>query len=1047
MSGISTGVGLISGINTAQLIEQLMAIESRPVTSLQARGKDLDVQRAAFSSIAAQLLAVQNAASNFKKISFFRQFTSKSSDENVINAVAGTSATVGSTTLRVHSLVTTHALASRGFADADRTPIGIGTIHLESAAARVDKSTDLDELNGGRGVRRGVISIKDRSGATADIDLSMAFTVSDVLEAINSNSKINVRAYVTGVASNGAQGDRIVIEDASGGAGSLVVADKNGGFTAKDLGIAANVASSRIDGADVYRLSESTLLSALNDGNGVDRLAQGLGNADLGFHSTLGEFNVSLSDAMNELTSVQSLNAGNGVRLGVIRITDRSGASADVDLSQATTVGDIHEALSATGLKISVTYSNSKFIITDTTVTPPATTTTPSNPNDLPVPEPELKSLKVEDVSGFAAADLGLAQEIDGKAITGREVYRMKSVGDLVRAINLASGNNNLVEASVSADGTGITLRALSAGDTVSVIPARDSNARVSEAAEDLGLLNATFTSGQEFTSRPLIGGLNTVLLGSLGGGSGLAGGVISFTDGAGRTSQIDFSPAHTLQDVIDIINADQGLGLSASINAVGNGITLQDESAGGGTVTISDVSGTLAAGLGIAGQFSAASTDAITGTNLQRQYISRQTTLASLNGGAGISPGTMSITDSNGAVYDMKFDDSYKTVGQIIDRINAVRPDTIHAKINATGDGIVVTDASTGTQALKIEDSGGGTIAADLRLAGTARSGSKFIDGSLELSVDVNASDTLNDIAVKINSLKGGFSATVLNDGGSTNPFALTIASRVTGRRGELIVDSGNLDLGLSTITRAHDAIVSVGQSGGGTAMLVTNPTNTLDNVIPGVTLNLLSESDSDVTVTTDQDVDSMVEALKGFVDAYNEAQDAIDKNTSFNQETSARGPLLGDSTISLVRTRLQAAVNRSFQDVDSRVSRLSSIGIRQVGNNQLEFNEERFRDAYDAAPAAVEELFTKAETGFGARLEKSLGDLTRSFDGVLARKDNLLSDQQDVLNDRIESLNILLDAKRKRLESQFAGLESALAALQGEQNSLSALAALASQ
>jgi hypothetical protein len=151
------------------------------------------------------------------------------------------------------------------------------------------------------------------------------------------------------------------------------------------------------------------------------------------------------------------------------------------------------------------------------------------------------------------------------------------------------------------------------------------------------------------------------------------------------------------------------------------------------------------------------------------------------------------------------------------------------------------------------------------------------------------------------------------MSDGGTTNPYALTITSGVSGRRGELMVDSGNLDLGLSTITRPRDAVVTVGQSGGGSAMLITNSTNTLKNVIPGVTLNLLSESDSDITVTTDQDIDSMVTAMQEFTDAYNDAQEAIDKNIAFDQETKARGPLLGDSTVSGRARSTQRSVVRS--------------------------------------------------------------------------------------------------------------------------------------
>jgi flagellar hook-associated protein 2 len=310
---------------------------------------------------------------------------------------------------------------------------------------------------------------------------------------------------------------------------------------------------------------------------------------------------------------------------------------------------------------------------------------------------------------------------------------------------------------------------------------------------------------------------------------------------------------------------------------------------------------------------------------------------------------------------------------------------------------------------------------------------------------VDVHASDSLSTIATKINSLKGGFSATVMNDGGTTNPFTLAITSATSGRRGELLVDSGNLDLGLTTLTKPQDAIVTVGQSGAGTSMLVTSSTNTLTGVVPGVTINLLSESDKEVTVTTAQDVESMVTAMQSFVDAYNAVQEAIDAGTEFNADTQTRGPLLGDSTISLIRSRMHSTMSRSFQDADPRVSRLFAIGLKLGSNNQLEFDAEKFRETYEATPEIVEELFTEAETGLGARLEENLDALTRSFDGVLARKDELLGDQQEVLADRIESLNILLEAKRKRLEAQFAGLESSLAALQGQQNSLTELALLA--
>jgi len=1028
MSGISSGIGLISGINTANLLDQLMAIERRPILNLERRVQALDLERTKFLELSAKLLAVRNAVGSFNKPEFFKRFSAASTNEGVLSAVASKDAAVGSTTFRVHSLVTNHALVSRGFADADRTTVGVGALTVEVGQGKVNPSTDLDSLNGGKGVRRGVIMITDRSGASAEIDLTKAFTIEDVLNAFNTNTKINVEASVTGVSSNGATGDRIVLEDRSGGTGNLVIADRVGSSTAADLGIVANVAAARVDGADILRLSLSTFLSALNDGNGVDRLPQGAEGDDLSFTTGFGDFGVSLTDVLRLSTDLRAVNDGNGVRLGVIRITDRTGATADVDLSNAKTALDVRDAINGSGLAVSATTVNSRFLVSDTSG----------------VTGEGVKKLKIEDLRGFAAADLGIAQEVGGDFINGRDIFRTATVGDVVRAINFAPGNNSLVEASISADGKGIALRALGFDNAVTVTAGVDSSGNVSGAAKDLGLLHATFTTNDPFESQQLIAGLNTVLLKSLRGGDGIGGGVVSFTDRLNQSMTIDFAAAQTLQEVVDHINADSTTALVASINRSGNGIVIRDDSGGNSPLTITDVSGTLAADLGIAGTFDAAAGDAVESGNLQLQYVSRQTRLSDFNFGRGITFGTLRIADTQGAVHAVTLDANLKTVGQVIDAINRVTPDTVEARINDTGDGILISDAGGGLLPLTVTDENGGQSATDLRLAGTAKPGQNVIDGTFETRIEVGPADSLDEVVAKLNAAGAGFTAAVVNDGGATNPFSLTLTSGVSGRRGELVIDSGALDLGLDTLTKAQDAVVSIGTTGSSTPFLITSSSNKLDEVIAGVSINLLTAKDEDVTVTVEQDVDAIVESIRGFVEAYNEVQSTIDDSISFNPDTLQRGPLLGDPTVDLIRGRLHRVIAQPFQGVSADVSRLFSIGLRLGADNRLEFDEARFRTAYEQSPRQIEELFSLAESGFGAVLQENLDELTRDFDGIITRKDDLLGDQQKVLNDRIDSLTIILAAKRARLEAQFTALEVSLAGLQGQQNSLSALAGL---
>ena len=1035
MSGISSGVGLISGINTAQLIDQLIAIERQPIDNLKTRVSVLETQRTAFLELSAQLLAVQNSILGLGKTTFFRRFNAPSSNENVLSATAGEKAVPGTYSFRVRSLVSTHSVLSRGFADADRTPVGAGTLTLEVGGGQVNRGTELDTLNGGAGVRRGVITITDRSGATADIDLSTAITVEDVLQAINANSKINVRASVTSATVNGRTGDRIVIEDltpAAQVAGNLIVADQSGGSTAKSLGIAADTPDARVDGLDLVRLSKTTPLSLLNDGNGVGSLRTG---TDLNFATSDGDFSVSLNGtlALQLDTDLRALNGGNGVRLGVVRIKDRSGKSVDVDLSAARTVREVLDAINSSGVGVRATVVNSALRLDDQTDTP-----------DLPnAPAGTAPTLSIEDLSGFAAADLGLAGTSATKSIEGREIYRVTTVGDLINAINFAPGNVSLVQASVSPDGDGITLRALGLDATVSVTGAEGSTA-----ARDLGLTDAMFTADAPLATRRLVAGLNTVLLNSLRGGRAVGVGTVRFTDAGGKSADIDFTGAQTLQDVIDRINADGTTSFVASINAAGHGLALRDESVGAaGEPVVIDVSGTLAADLGITRSTQAPaplSGNRIDGGNAQLQYISRQTLLADLNAGRGIGDGSFQITDTNGRTFVVTIDASVKTIGAMIDAINLATPDHLEARINDTGDGIVVIDAAGGDSKLAIADRDGGRVAADLRLAGEAPDGTTLIDGSFETRIRVGARDTLQDVALKINDAGGDFSAAVLNHGGTVNPFSLTITSAVSGRRGTLLIDSAGLDLGLSTLSRARDAVVTLGDGESAGSLLISNPTNTLTGVVPGVTLNLLSTADDPVSVTVGRDVDGMVASIQSFVDNYNKVLDTIDRNTSFNQDTNARGPLLGDSTVELIRTRLNRVMLRPFEGLDPSVSRMFSVGLRLGRGGQLTFDEQRFRDAFEKQPKKVEELFTREGTGFAAVMKTTLDDLTRSFDGLITRKSDVLTSQQDLVNQRIDALNVLLDGKRKRLEAQFAGLESSLAALQGQQNALASLSQL---
>src|SRR5438105_713389 len=197
MSGISSGRGIFSGIDSASIIDQLLAIEARPKQLVQRRVLQLQTQQSSYLDINARLNALQTAAASFRTGNTFLSMLATSSSPDVLTASASTTASPGTYSFLVDRLVSSEALLSRGFADKNTTGIGASSFSFEPAAARLDRDTALSELNGGTGVERGRIVITQGT-ASATVDLSRAATVSDVLSAINGAAGVHVTASVSG---------------------------------------------------------------------------------------------------------------------------------------------------------------------------------------------------------------------------------------------------------------------------------------------------------------------------------------------------------------------------------------------------------------------------------------------------------------------------------------------------------------------------------------------------------------------------------------------------------------------------------------------------------------------------------------------------------------------------------------------------------------------------------------------------------------------------------------------------------------------------------
>lgn len=253
MSGISSGIGLASGINTGQIIEQLLALDARAKIPLQTQITRIQTSKAAMLDVNARLLAVRSASTKFRSGRVFEQMAVNVGSADVLSASAKPGTPPGNYDFNVSRLVSSSQVLSKGFASRDQTPLGLTAMRFEFGDAAVSRGALLNSLRGGEGVGQGTIKVTDGTGQIATIQLTGAVTLQDVVTRINDADGIGVTASV--------ENERLVLRDSSGGSGALVVSNVSGGSIATRLGIAGTHAGGVAQGSLLNGLGMNSSLA------------------------------------------------------------------------------------------------------------------------------------------------------------------------------------------------------------------------------------------------------------------------------------------------------------------------------------------------------------------------------------------------------------------------------------------------------------------------------------------------------------------------------------------------------------------------------------------------------------------------------------------------------------------------------------------------------------------------------------------------------------------------------------------------------------------
>jgi len=223
-------------------------------------------------------------------------------------------------------------------------------------------------------------------------------------------------------------------------------------------------------------------------------------------------------------------------------------------------------------------------------------------------------------------------------------------------------------------------------------------------------------------------------------------------------------------------------------------------------------------------------------------------------------------------------------------------------------------------------------------------------------VTVTINSGNsTLIGVRDAINNANVGVTATIVNDG-SASPYKLLIRADKTGTDNAFTIAdnlSGGQALNLAQTQAASDANFSVN------GLNITKSTNAVSDVISGVTFTLKQETASPIVISVEKDVDSIVNAFKEFVTAYNGVSTFINSQFTYSTSKETAGVLAGDSTLRHIQDNLQRQLTQSISNRFTSYGVAGQVGLEFNRDGSLTLNETDFRDALSDNSTAVAALF----------------------------------------------------------------------------------------
>lgn len=367
---------------------------------------------------------------------------------------------------------------------------------------------------------------------------------------------------------------------------------------------------------------------------------------------------------------------------------------------------------------------------------------------------------------------------------------------------------------------------------------------------------------------------------------------------------------------------------------------------------------------------------------------------------------------------------------------------------------------AHTIASASNLETAGGDPVKSDTLLSEITgiEVGDEFVIGGQ--SFTVTGDDTLRTLRDKINAAADDMPddervrATILDhrlvlQREKTGADTIT-ANDAVGSTLQLLGITDGVGNPANELLEAQNAVFSVNNA------IIERESNTgIDDVLEGVTFHLQGVGTS--TLTVGPDTEAIKDAIRNFVDTYNEAAEKMKLYGSTDMTDPAipvPGLLQEDSLLREINFKLRSQLTQNlsgthtaenagytYNGLEGVMDALHHIGIWTTGeDNRLEIvDEARLDEMLSQNIEKVEQLFRGVQTESGQRengialnLYRTSRDYTSELDGWIDVRIERIDDNIQQLDARIERILKDIEAKEQMLWRQFGAMDEAIGRMQ---------------